>query len=391
LSRLNLLQPDNGNARSFTEAEQVAASIGYPVLIRPSYVLGGRAMRVVFDEGELEEYMTHAVDVSPEHPVLIDRFLEGAIEIDVDAVCDGEEVFIGGIMEHIEEAGVHSGDSACSLPPYSIKEEVIEKIKSQTQALALELNVLGIINIQFAVKDDLVYVLEVNPRGSRTIPFVSKAVGIPLAKIASKVIAGRKLKELNIDGKKQIKHIAVKEAVFPFVRFHGTDTILGPEMKSTGEVMGVDVDFGKAFAKAQMATEGGLPLSGTVFISVKDRDKPSIVDIAHKLHDLGFKIFATGGTAKAIAEENTPVTTVLKEYEGRPNVIDHLKNNEIQMVINTSEGKISQEESYNIRRYAIVSGIPYFTTVPGAIAAESAIKSMSNGELDVKSIQEYYV
>ena len=391
LSRLNLLQPDNGNARSFTEAEQVAASIGYPVLIRPSYVLGGRAMRVVFDEGELEEYMTHAVDVSPEHPVLIDRFLEGAIEIDVDAVCDGEEVFIGGIMEHIEEAGVHSGDSACSLPPYSIKEEAIEKIRSQTQALALELNVLGIINIQFAVKDDVVYVLEVNPRGSRTIPFVSKAIGIPLAKIASKVIAGRKLKELNIDGKKQIKHIAVKEAVFPFVRFHGTDTILGPEMKSTGEVMGVDVDFGKAFAKAQMATEGGLPLSGTVFISVKDRDKPSIVDIAHKLHDLGFKIFATGGTAKAIAEENTPVTTVLKEYEGRPNVIDHLKNNEIQMVINTSEGKISQEESYNIRRYAIVSGIPYFTTVPGAIAAESAIKSMSNGELDVKSIQEYYV
>jgi len=391
LSKLNLLQPDNGNARSFTEAEQVAASIGYPVLIRPSYVLGGRAMRVVFDECELEEYMTHAVDVSPEHPVLIDKFLEGAIEIDVDAVCDGEEVFIGGIMEHIEEAGVHSGDSACSLPPYSIKEEVIESIRSQTQALALALNVLGIINIQFAVKDDVVYVLEVNPRGSRTIPFVSKAIGIPLAKIASKVIAGRKLKELNIDDKKQIKHIAVKEAVFPFVRFHGTDTILGPEMKSTGEVMGVDVDFGKAFAKAQMATEGGLPLSGTVFISVRDRDKPSIVDIAHKLHDLGFKIFATGGTAKAIAEENTPVTTVLKEYEGRPNVIDHLKNNEIQMVINTSEGKISQEESYNIRRYAIVSGIPYFTTVPGAIAAESAIKSMSNGELDVKPIQEYYV
>ncbi|MFQ5687473.1 MAG: carbamoyl-phosphate synthase large subunit, partial [Candidatus Scalindua sp.] len=323
LSKLNLLQPDNGNARSFTEAREVAASIGYPVLIRPSYVLGGRAMRVVFDDGELEGYMTHAVDVSPEHPVLIDKFLEGAIEIDVDAVCDGEEVFIGGVMEHIEEAGVHSGDSACSLPPYSIKEEVIEKIKSQTQALALELNVLGIINIQFAVKDDVAYVLEVNPRGSRTIPFVSKAIGIPLAKIASKVIAGRKLKELNIDDKKQIKHIAVKEAVFPFVRFHGTDTILGPEMKSTGEVMGVDVDFGKAFAKAQMATEGGLPLSGTVFISVRDKDKPQIVDIAHNLYDLGFKIFATGGTAKAIAEMGTPVTTVLKEYEGRPNVIDH--------------------------------------------------------------------
>jgi carbamoyl-phosphate synthase large subunit len=391
LSRLNLLQPDNGNARSFTEAREVAASIGYPVLIRPSYVLGGRAMRIVFDDGELEEYMIHAVDVSPEHPVLIDRFLEDAIEIDVDAVCDGEEVFIGGVMEHIEEAGVHSGDSACSLPPYSIKEEVIEKIKSQTQALALGLNVLGIINIQFAVKNDAVYVLEVNPRASRTIPFVSKAIGIPLAKIASKVIAGCKLKELNIDSKRKMKHVAVKEAVFPFVRFHGTDTILGPEMKSTGEVMGVDVDFGKAFAKAQMATEGGIPLSGTVFISVRDKDKPPIVEIAHKLHDLGFKIFATGGTAKAIAEKGTPVTTVLKEYEGRPNVIDHLKNNEIQMVINTSEGKISQEESYNIRRYAIVSGIPYFTTVQGAIAAESAIKSMSNGELDVKPIQEYYV
>jgi carbamoyl-phosphate synthase large subunit len=241
------------------------------------------------------------------------------------------------------------------------------------------------------VKDDTVYVLEVNPRASRTIPFVSKAIGIPLAKIASKVIAGCKLKELNIDGKRQMKHVAVKEAVFPFVRFHGTDTILGPEMKSTGEVMGVDVDFGKAFAKAQMATEGGLPLSGTVFISVRDKDKPPIVDIAHKLHDLGFKIFATRGTAKAIAENDTPVTTVLKEYEGRPNVIDHLKNNDIQMVINTSEGKISQESSYNIRRYAIVSGIPYFTTVQGAIAAESAIKSMSNGELDVKPIQEYYV
>ena len=391
LSRLDLLQPENGNARSFTEAKKIAVSIGYPVMIRPSYVLGGRAMRVVFDENELEEYMTHAVDVSPEHPVLIDKFLEGAIEIDVDAVCDGEEVFIGGVMEHIEEAGVHSGDSACSLPPYSIKEEIIEKIKSQTRALALEMKVLGIINIQFAVKDDVVYILEVNPRGSRTIPFVSKAIGIPLAKIASQVIAGRKLKELNINNNRKINHVAVKEAVFPFVRFHGTDTILGPEMKSTGEVMGIDTDFGKAFAKAQMAIEGGIPLSGTAFISVRDRDKASIVDIAHKLHNLGFKISATGGTAKAIEQKGTPVTTVLKEYEGRPNVIDHLKNNDIQMVINTAEGKISQENSYNIRRNAIVSGIPYFTTVPGAIAAESAIRSVLNGELDVKPIQEYYM
>ncbi|MHC4267174.1 MAG: carbamoyl-phosphate synthase large subunit [Planctomycetota bacterium] len=391
LSKLGLLQPNNGNARSFTEAEEVANSIGYPVLIRPSYVLGGRAMRVVFDEGELEEYMSHAVDVSPEHPVLIDKFLEGAIELDVDAVCDGEDVLIGGVMEHIEEAGVHSGDSACSLPPYSVKEEVVERIKSQTRALAIELKVLGIINIQFAVKDDVTYVLEVNPRGSRTIPFVSKAIGIPLAKIASQVIAGRKLKELNINNNRKSKHVAVKEAVFPFVRFHGTDTILGPEMKSTGEVMGVDADFGKAFAKAQMAIEGGLPQAGTVFISVRDKDKAPIVDIAHNLYNLGFKISATGGTARAIAEKGTPVTTVLKEYEGRPNVIDLLKNNDIQLVINTAEGKISQKNSYNIRRHAIVSGIPYFTTVPGAIAAESAIRSMSSGELDVKPIQEYHM
>ena len=294
-------------------------------------------------------------------------------------------------MEHIEEAGVHSGDSACSLPPYSIKEEIIEEIKSQTIALALEMKVLGIINIQFAVKDDVVYILEVNPRGSRTIPFVSKAIGIPLAKIASQVIAGRKLKELNINNNGKNNHVAVKEAVFPFVRFHGTDTILGPEMKSTGEVMGIDTDFGKAFAKAQMAIEGGIPLSGTVFISVRDKDKAPIVDIAQKLHNSGFKISATGGTAKAIEQKGTPVTTVLKEYEGRPNVIDHLKNNDIQMVINTAEGKISQENSYNIRRNAIVSGIPYFTTVPGAIAAESAIRSVLSGELDVKPIQEYYM
>ncbi|MFQ5964118.1 MAG: carbamoyl-phosphate synthase large subunit [Candidatus Scalinduaceae bacterium] len=391
LSKLNLLQPNNGNARSFKEAKEVATSIGYPVLIRPSYVLGGRAMKIVFDEGELEEYITHAVDVSPEHPVLIDKFLEDAIEIDVDAVCDGEEVFIGGIMEHIEEAGVHSGDSACSLPPYSIEERIIDNIKTQTRALALELNVLGLINIQFAVKDDVVYVLEVNPRASRTVPFVSKAKGIPLAKVASKIIAGSKLNELNIDSKRKSKHIAVKEAIFPFIRFQGTDTILGPEMKSTGEVMGIDVDFGKAFAKSQMAIDGSLPLSGTVFIGVRDKDKPVIVDIANKFHQSGFKIIATRGTAKTIAEKGVPVTTVNKEYEGRPNILDHLKNNEIQLVINTAEGKLAQEHSYNIRRYAIVSGIPYCTTVQGGIAAESAIRSMLESKFDVKPIQEYYI
>ncbi len=390
LSRLNLLQPDNGSANSFPEAKEIASSIGYPVLLRPSYVLGGRAMKIIFDEGELEEYISHAVDVSPAHPVLIDKFLEDAVEIDVDAVCDGDEVFIGGVMEHIEAAGVHSGDSACSLPPYSVKKSTIDEIKLQTKSLALGLNVLGLINIQFAVKADTVFVLEVNPRASRTVPFVSKARGIPLAKVASQVIAGRKLRELKLDEKADQKHVAVKEAVFPFVRFQGTDTLLGPEMKSTGEVMGIDVDFGKAFAKSQMAVDGGLPLSGTVFISVRDKDKPPIVDIAGKLHLSGFKIVATGGTARAIAAKGTPVTTINKEYEGRPNIIDHLKNREVQLVINTAEGKLSQERSYNIRRYAIMSGVPYCTTVSGAIAAESAIKSMLTGELDVKPIQEYH-
>ncbi len=390
LSKLNLLQPDNGSANSFSEAKEIAASIGYPVLLRPSYVLGGRAMKIIFDEDELEEYISHAVDVSPEHPVLIDKFLEDAVEIDVDAVCDGEEVFIGGVMEHIEEAGVHSGDSACSLPPHSVKDSTIDEIKSQTKSLALELHVRGLINIQFAVKADTIFVLEVNPRASRTTPFVSKATGVPLAKVASEIIAGRKLKELNLEGKAEIKHVAVKEAVFPFIRFQGTDTLLGPEMKSTGEVMGIDVDFGKAFAKSQMAIDGCLPLSGTVFISVRDKDKTLIVDIANRLHQSGFKILATGGTAGAIAEKGIPVTTVNKEYEGRPNIIDHLKNREVQLVINTAEGKLAQERSYNIRRYAIVSGIPYCTTVSGAIAAESAIKSMLTGEFDVKSIQEYH-
>ena len=390
LSKLGLVQPENGSAMSFLEAKEIASSIGYPVLLRPSYVLGGRAMKIIFDEGELEQYISHAVGVSPDHPVLIDKFLENAVEIDVDAICDREEVFIGGVMEHIEEAGVHSGDSACSLPPYSVKQSTIEKIKSQTRALALELNVLGLINIQFAVKADTIFVLEVNPRASRTVPFVSKAMGIPLAKVASQIIAGRKLRELNLNDKTTHKHVAVKEAVFPFLRFQGTDTILGPEMKSTGEAMGIDVDFGKAFAKSQMAVDGSLPLSGTVFISVRDKDKHPIVDIAEKLHHSGFKIIATGGTANAIARKGIPVTAINKEYEGRPNIIDYLKNREVQLVINTAEGKLAQERSYNIRRYAIMSRIPYCTTVSGALAAESAIKSMLTGKLDVKPIQEYH-
>lgn len=390
LNRLNLRQPDNGCARSPGEAKIIACKIGYPVLLRPSYVLGGRAMRIVYDEAGLEEYITHAVHVSPEHPVLIDRFLEDAIEIDVDAICDGKEVFIAGVMEHIEEAGIHSGDSACSLPPYSIGNEIIDELKNQTQIMALALNVVGLINIQYAVKDRIVYVLEVNPRASRTVPFVSKAIGIPLAKIATKVIMGKKLSELNVPLNRELKHIAIKEAVFPFIKFKGVDTILGPEMKSTGEVMGIDRDFGRAYAKSQMAADSSLPLTGTVFMSVRDRDKKPIVPIAKKLSQMGFKLVATSGTARVLAEDNVPVTPVLKVMEGRPNIVDHIKSNEIQLVINTTGGKAAQEASYSIRRTALVHRVPYFTTLAGAVAATKAIEALRNGSLDVKPIQEYY-
>ncbi|KXK27213.1 MAG: carbamoyl-phosphate synthase large subunit [Candidatus Brocadia sinica] len=390
MNRLNLRQPDNGCARSATEAKLIACKIGYPVLLRPSYVLGGRAMRIVYDEAGLEEYITHAVHVSPEHPVLIDRFLEDAIEIDVDAICDGKEVFIGGVMEHIEEAGIHSGDSACSLPPYSIGNDIIGELKKQTQIIALALNVIGLINIQYAIKDKIVYVLEVNPRASRTVPFVSKAIGIPLAKIATKVIMGKKLSEFNISMNMELKHIAVKEAVFPFIKFKGVDTILGPEMKSTGEVMGIDKDFGRAYAKSQMAADCSLPLTGSVFMSVRDRDKKPIVPIAKKLSQMGFRLVATNGTAKVLSENNVPVTPVLKVIEGRPNIVDHIKSNEIQLVINTTGGKAAQEASYSIRRTALLHHVPYFTTLAGAVAATKAIEALKNGSLDVKPIQEYY-
>lgn len=390
MNRLNLRQPENGCARSATEAKVIACKIGYPVLLRPSYVLGGRAMRIVYDETGLEEYITHAVHVSPEHPVLIDRFLEDAIEVDVDAICDGKEVLIGGVMEHIEEAGIHSGDSACSLPPYSIGNDIIDELEKQTRVIALALNVVGLINIQYAIKDKMVYVLEVNPRASRTVPFVSKAIGIPLAKIATMVIMGKKLSELNISTNAELKHIAVKEAVFPFIKFKGVDTILGPEMKSTGEVMGIDRDFGRAYAKSQMAADSSLPLTGTVFMSVRDRDKKPIVPIAKKLSQMGFKLVATRGTARVLSENNVSVTPVLKVIEGRPNIVDHIKSNEIQLVINTIGGKAAQEASYSIRRTALVHRVPYFTTLAGAVAATKAIEALKNGSLDVKPIQEYY-
>ncbi|MCF6157111.1 MAG: carbamoyl-phosphate synthase large subunit [wastewater metagenome] len=390
MNQLELRQPENGYARSGEEAKMVAGKIGYPVLLRPSYVLGGRAMRIVYDEMGLEDYIAHAVQVSLEHPVLIDRFLEDAVEIDVDAVCDGKEVFIGGIMEHIEEAGIHSGDSACSIPPYSINDDIIHELKEQTRTIALALNVVGLLNIQFAVKDKTVYVLEVNPRASRTIPFVSKATGIPMAKVAAKVIAGKRLSELNISMMAGLKHIAVKEAVFPFLKFKEVDTILGPEMKSTGEVMGLDVDFGRAYAKSQMAADCKLPLMGTVFISVRDRDKKSMISVSQKLLQMGFKIVATQGTARVLSEHNISVTPVLKVIEGRPNIVDHIKNNKIQLVINTIEGKTAQNASYSMRRTALVHRVPYFTTIAGAVAAVKAIEALKNGNLDVKPIQEYY-
>lgn len=388
MNRLGLKQPENGCANSAEEAKKIAKRIGYPVLLRPSYVLGGSAMRIVYDEQGLEHYISHAVEVSPEHPVLIDSFLQDAIEIDVDAISDGEEVFIGGVMEHIEEAGVHSGDSACSLPPYSVNNEIIEELKKETRIIALALKVIGLINIQYAVKDKVIYVLEVNPRASRTIPFVSKAIGVPMAKIAAKVIAGEKLRGLNMPENITMRHTAVKEAVFPFLKFKGVDTLLGPEMKSTGEVMGLDKDFGRAYAKAQMSANYCLPLVGSVFISVRDKDKKPIVQIAKKLLQMGFKITATKGTAAALSEENISVTPVLKVIEGRPNIVDHIKNNEVQLVINTAEGKAAQEASFSIRRTALTHQIPYFTTVAGAVAAVRAIEALKSDTLDVRSIQE---
>ena len=322
--------------------------------------------------------------------MLIDKFLEDAIEIDVDAVADGQEVFIGGIMEHIEAAGVHSGDSSCALPPYSLKEDLLEEISRQTRLLALELQVKGLINVQYAIKNGEVFVLEVNPRASRTVPFVSKAVGIPLAKMATKVIMGQALQKLNLVLRKKFPYTAVKEAVLPFIKFPGVDTILGPEMKSTGEVMGLDKDFGRAYAKSQMGADGCLPMAGTIFISVKNKDKPGAVRLAKDFHKLGFKLMATRGTAKAISQEGIPVQEVLKVIEGSPNVVDYLKEGKIHLVINTTEGNIAEKDSYSIRRTALTYHIPYFTTLSGAVAAAKGIEALLTGTLELKPLQAYY-
>jgi carbamoyl-phosphate synthase large subunit len=331
-----------------------------------------------------------AVKVSPDLPILLDKFLEDAIEIDVDAICDGTEVVIGGIMEHIEEAGIHSGDSACSLPPYSLTAETLAAVKEQTKALALELGVVGLLNIQFAIQQGIIYVLEVNPRASRTIPFVSKVTGVPLAKLAARVMAGKTLHELGFTAEVHIPYHAVKEAVFPFIKFPGVDTVLGPEMKSTGEVMGLDTSFGRAFAKSQMSVDSSLPLAGRAFISVRDRDKAAAVHLAQELASLGFRIVATEGTAAAITAAGITVEQVKKVTEGRPHIVDFITNRDIQLVINTPSGKSSLADSYSIRRTALTLNIPYCTTIPGAFAAVRGIQALQEQELQVCSLQEYH-
>ncbi len=390
LIKLNILQPKNGIAFTEEEAAGIAEEVGYPVIVRPSFVLGGRGMEIVYDKEDLMRYIETAVLVTPGKPILIDRFLDNAIEVDVDAISDGTDTIIGGIMEHIEEAGIHSGDSACVLPPISIKAETLEKIKDHTRAIARELKVIGLMNIQYAIKDNDVYVLEVNPRASRTIPFVSKATGVPLAKLATRVIMGNLLRDLGVTDEIDPPYISCKEAVFPFARFSGVDTVLGPEMRSTGEVMGVDRSFGLAFAKSQIAAGQRLPLSGTVFISVRDEDKIKIPETAKILYDLGFKIVATRGTSTFLSSYGILNEAVKKVREGRPHTVDMIKNGNIDLVINTTGNKKAVSESYSIRRTALMFNIPYTTTTAGALATARAIKSLKEGSLEVKTIQEYH-
>jgi carbamoyl-phosphate synthase large subunit len=390
LRRLGLHQPENGTARSAAEAQAVAGRIGYPVVIRPSYVLGGRAMEIVHDAGGLDRYMRAAVTASGRSPVLIDRYLQDAIEVDVDAVADGTEVVVSGIMEHIEEAGIHSGDSACSLPPYSLSAATIGTIERQTVALARALGVVGLMNVQFAIKDDEIYVLEVNPRASRSAPFVAKATGVPIAKIAARVMVGERHA---LGAARRMPacsgHVAVKEAVFPFARFPGVDLILGPEMKSTGEVMGIDADFGRAFAKSQLGSGTGLPLEGRVFVSVRDRDKPALIEPCRRLVGMGFALVATVGTAASLRAAGLPVSQVHKVREGRPHIVDRMLSGEIQLVFNTTEGNQAIADSFSLRRTALTNAIPYYTTVAGARAAVLAIEAMRAGSLEVAPLQSY--
>ncbi|MDQ3116555.1 MAG: carbamoyl-phosphate synthase large subunit, partial [Verrucomicrobiota bacterium] len=390
LDRLGLRQTPSGSATSEDEAVAIAERIGYPVLVRPSFVLGGRAMELVYHAEDLRRYMRSAIEVSPERPVLVDRFLEDAIEVDVDCIADGDTAVVGAIMEHIEEAGIHSGDSACVIPTFSLSPRILKEIASATKAMAMELQVRGLMNVQFAIKGDLVYVLEVNPRASRTVPFVSKAIGVPLAKLAAKVMTGASLRELGFTEEIVPTHYSVKEAVFPFLRFEGFNISLGPEMKSTGEVMGIDADLGLAFAKSQLASQWPLPTAGNVFISVKDADKPNVIALAREYADLGFGIIATSGTADMLAAAGVEVTKVFKIAEGRPNVRDLVKNGQIQFIINTPSGKIPREDEVKIRTAALTERIPIMTTIRAAAASAEGIRSLQKGALTVRSLQEYH-
>ncbi|HJW37480.1 MAG TPA: carbamoyl-phosphate synthase large subunit [Candidatus Udaeobacter sp.] len=390
LDKLRLRQTPNGSATSTEKAVAIAKKIGYPVLVRPSFVLGGRAMELVYNEGDLRRYMASAIEVTPDRPVLIDRFLEDAIEVDVDCISDGETTVIGAIMEHIEEAGIHSGDSACVIPTFSLPQKVLDEISAATKAMARELKVRGLMNVQFAVKGDDVYVLEVNPRASRTVPFVSKAIGVPLAKLAAKVMTGKSLRELGFTREIVPKHFSVKEAVFPFLRYEGLDISLGPEMKSTGEVMGMDIDLGLAYAKSQMAAPPPLPKTGKVFVSVKDADKEAVIPVAREFVKLGFEIISTSGTAEALAKAKIKVTKVFKIHEGRPNVLDRIKNGDINFIINTPSGKIPREHEVVIRNAALAAKIPIMTTVRAALASANGIRSLQKRKVQVRSLQEYH-
>ena len=389
IEKLGLKQPENGVARSAEEAHRTAERIGYPAMVRPSYVLGGRAMEVVYDRESLERYIREAVKASPEHPVLIDRFLKDAIEVDLDLVADRTgEVLVGGVLEHIEEAGIHSGDAAATLPPHSLSPDLVERMKDQATALARELKVVGLMNVQFAIQGKTIYVLEVNPRASRTVPFISKATGVPLAKIAALCMVGKTLRELNAPREIELKNVAVKESVFPFARFPGVDVILGPEMKSTGEVMGIAADYPSAFAKGELAAGSKLPRSGTVFISVKDDDKPAMVDLAKRLRALGFRIVATGGTHRYLTSKGIEVEHVLKVTEGRPHVVDKIVDGEIALVFNTTFGKKEIADSFSIRRESLMHSVPYYTTVQAARMAVGAIEALARGRLPIISLQD---
>ena len=390
LKKLKIRQPDNGTAMNVKQAKPVARKVGYPVMVRPSYVLGGRAMEIVYDESMLDDFVARAAEAAPNQPILIDHFLEDALEVDVDCVCDGKEVLIAGIMEHIEEAGIHSGDSACVIPPYTLREDQIATIRRYTKEMALSLKVKGLMNVQYAIKNDLVYVLEVNPRASRTVPFVSKATGTPWAKVAARLMAGKTIKDLKVKEVSYLRHVAVKESVFPFNRFPGVDTVLGPEMKSTGEVMGIDLDFGMAFAKSQMAANSALPLKGTVFISVKNKDKRSSIFIAKRLSDMGFKLVATHGTAQALLSNGIEVAEVRKVHEGRPNVVDLIKNHGVQLIMNTPAGKGPRSDDFQIRRTAVVYNVPCITTLSACAAAANGIESLKKHEIKVKSLQSHF-